>query len=177
MINNIKIVPLKSCIMSEAANILSDSLNYEKDVAYKEILNMLDSNRTSLAAVDNRLAVGIIGAIPQYGITGWELHPLAVLPAYQNIGIGSMLVKALELEVAEKGGVMLYLGSDDDTGTTSLYGADLYDDTFNKLKNIKNTNRHPFTFYEKQGYKIVGCFPDANGIGKPDIWMTKRIKI
>jgi len=70
---------------------------------------------------------------------------------------------------------MIYLGSDDETGTTSLYGADLYEDTFGKLASIQNTGGHPFPFYEKLGYKIVGVFPDANGIGKPDIWMAKRI--
>ena len=67
-------------------------------------------------------------------------------------------------------------GRPDFSGTTSLFGADLYDDTYVKLANIQNTGGHPFTFYEKMGYKIVGVFPDANGIGKPDIWMAKRIQ-
>lgn len=49
-------------------------------------------------------------------------------------------------------------------------------DTFGKLTNIQNIGGHPYPFYEKLGYKIVGVFPDANGIGKPDIWMAKRIK-
>ena len=71
---------------------------------------------------------------------------------------------------------MLYLGSDDESGATSLYGVDLYDDTFGKLANIQNICGHPFPFYEKCGYRIVGVLPDANGIGKPDIWMAKRIK-
>ena len=57
-----------------------------------------------------------------------------------------------------------------------LYGVDLYEDTFGKLASIHNTGGHPFPFYEKQGYKIVGVLPDANGIGKPDIWMAKRLK-
>ena len=84
-------------------------------------------------------------------------------------------MKALEDEVAQRGGVMLYLGSDDEFGTTSLYGVDLYEDTFEKIKNIENKG-HPYPFYEKMGYKIVGVLPDANGIGKPDIWMAKKIK-
>jgi len=33
-----------------------------------------------------------------------------------------------------------------------------------------------FTFYKKLGYKIVNVIPEANGIGKPDILMAKRIK-
>jgi len=41
--------------------------------------------------------------------------------------------------------------------------------------NIQNIGGHPYKFYEKTGYKIVGVFPDANGVGKPDIWMAKRV--
>ena len=108
-------------------------------------------------------------------MTGWELHPLAVLKEYQRKGIGRALVNALENEVISRGGIMMYLGSDDESGTTSLYGTDLYEDTFGKLKNIRNTGGHPFPFYEKYGYRIVGVIPDANGIGKPDIWMAKRL--
>jgi len=98
------------------------------------------------------------------------------MTGYQRHGVGTALVEALEVEVADHGGVMLYLGSDDESGTTSLYGVDLYDDTFGRLANVQNIGGHPFPFYEKHGYKIVGVFPDANGIGKPDILMAKRIK-
>ena len=143
---------------------------------------MLSSKRIALAAIarnphkESLSVVGLIGAIPQYGVTGWEMHPLAVMKAYQRRGIGRLLVETLEREVSMRGGVMIYLGSDDETGTTSLYGVDLYDDVFDKLANLKNIGGHPYPFYEKMGYKIVGVFPDANGVGKPDIWMAKRIR-
>jgi len=127
-----------------------------------------------IAVVDGR-AVGIIAAQPMYGVTGWELHPLAVLRAYRGQGIGTALVAAMERAAAIRGGVTVYLGSDDEHGTTSLYGADLYDDTFGKIENIENINRHPYSFYQKCGYQIVGVLPDVNGIGKPDIFMAKRI--
>jgi hypothetical protein len=33
--------------------------------------------------------------------------------------------------------------------------------------------RHPFEFYRKVGFVIVGLLPDANGYGKPDIFARK----
>jgi aminoglycoside 6'-N-acetyltransferase I len=58
---------------------------------------------------------------------------------------------------------------------TSLAGADLYPGVLERLGRIENVRRHPFTFYRRLGYEIVGCIPDANGFGKPDIFMAKRI--
>lgn len=167
------IIPFVRTIADDAAEVMCDALSYSKTDAAVEVKRLLSSKRIALAAIADNRVVGIIGAIPQYGVTGWELHPLAVLKEYQWCGIGTALIEALEQVVTERGGIMLYLGSDDESGTTSLYGVDLYDDTFGKLKSIQNTGGHPFPFYEKMGYKIVGVFPDAN---KPDIWMAKRIK-
>ena len=179
--DDVIIMPFHKNMSEDAAEILREAFPwcYGGSEADQEIKRIMSKKRVALAAIartDKGLCVvGIIGAIPNYGVTGWELHPLAVLKKYRGRGIGEMLMKALEDEVAGRGGVMLYLGSDDEFGTTSLYGVDLYDDTFEKIKNIKN-NGHPYPFYEKMGYKIVGVLPDANGIGKPDIWMAKRIK-
>ena len=179
---DIIILPLNDRMIDDAVEILSSTLNYSKSDANGQVKRMLSSKRISLVAIaknpenDDLHVVGIVGAIPQYGITGWELHPLAVLKDYKRQGIGRLLVETLEREVAMRGGIMIYLGSDDETGTTSLYGEDLYNDTFEKLANIRDVGGHPFPFYKKLGYKIVGVFPDANGYGKPDIWMAKRIR-
>lgn len=170
------ILPLPANTAEDAAEVLRDALRYAKSDAEQEIRRLLKKSRIALAAIADRRVIGVIGAIPQYGTTGWELHPLAVLTEYQHKGVGSALVEALENEVVARGGVMLYLGSDDETGKTSLYGVDLYDDTFGKLANIRNTGDHPYPFYEKLGYRIVGVLPDANGPGKPDIWMAKRLQ-
>jgi aminoglycoside 6'-N-acetyltransferase I len=177
---NLIIIPLHKNMIDDVAKILHQELHYSKSNATAEVKRMLSSKRVAFAAITEKQAgslcvVGVIGAIPHYGITGWELHPLAVLKEYQRQGIGRLLVESLEEEVLARGGVTLYLGSDDETGTTSLYGADLYDNTFEKVTNIQNIGNHPFPFYEKMGYRIVGVLPDVNGIGKPDIWMAKRI--
>jgi aminoglycoside 6'-N-acetyltransferase I len=34
---------------------------------------------------------------------------------------------------------------------------------------------HALTFYRRHGYRIVGVLPDANGAGRPDIFMAKRL--
>ena len=179
--DDVIILPLSDKIAGYAAEILRETFPwcYGGNEGAQEAKRMCSKKRVGLAAIvqtDQGLCVaGIIGAIPNYGVTGWELHPLAVLTEYRGRGIGKMLVKALENEVTNRGGIMLYLGSDDEFGTTSLYGVDLYEDTFKKIKNIENKG-HPYPFYEKMGYKIVGVLPDANGVGKPDIWMAKRVR-
>jgi aminoglycoside 6'-N-acetyltransferase I len=42
-------------------------------------------------------------------------------------------------------------------------------------KNIANLRDHSYEFYQKLGFVIVGVIPDANGFGKPDILMAKRV--
>jgi len=45
-----------------------------------------------------------------------------------------------------------------------------------KARRIRNLHGHPYEFYEKLGYTVVGVLPDANGPGKPDIFMAKRAR-
>jgi aminoglycoside 6'-N-acetyltransferase I len=137
---------------------------------------MLEASRICRAAVDEQGSLlGIIGGIPQYDGHVWELHPLAVQPRLQGQGIGRALVHDFETQVRQRGGVTILLGSDDEDGMTSLAGADLYDNPWEKIRAIQNLRGHPYTFYQKVGYTIVGVIPDANGPGKPDILMAKRV--
>jgi aminoglycoside 6'-N-acetyltransferase I len=144
-------------------------------IAVEEVYDCLLDDRIALVAVGNTHAIGFIGARPQYGTTGWELHPLVVSETCRGQGIGASLVHALEDVIASRGGVTIYLGSDDEFGTTSLSGCDLYDNLWDRIREVRNLGGHPYSFYEKVGYAIVGVIPDANGVGKPDIWMAKRI--
>jgi len=76
----------------------------------------------------------------------------------------------------DRGGSTIYLGTDDENGRTSLGGVDLYPDPLMAAAQIQNLRRHPFEFYRKLGFAIVGVLPDANGFGKPDIFMAKRVR-
>lgn len=162
--------------ISEAARLLAMGFPHcYENCADKEISEILGDERVSVMAIENGRLIGLVGAIPQYGKTGWELHPLVVEEKHQGRGIGTALMQAIEKEVAALGGITIYLGTDDEFGKTSLSDADLFEDTYAKIADIKNHKRHPYEFYQKAGYKIVGVIPDANGIGKPDILMAKRI--
>jgi hypothetical protein len=35
---------------------------------------------------------------------------------------------------------------------------------------------HSYEFYQKLGFSIIGAMPDANGLGKPDIYMAKPLR-
>jgi aminoglycoside 6'-N-acetyltransferase I len=106
----------------------------------------------------------------------WELHPLVVDPTWQGRGIGSRLVADFEVQVAQRGGLTIILGSDDQNNLTSLGGADPYPDLLAALVALRNVDGHPFEFYLKQGFALAGIIPDANGPGKPDILMAKRVR-
>lgn len=81
----------------------------------------------------------------------------------------------LEQQVKSRGGLTIQLGTDDQNNLTSLGGVDLYPDPLVHLRQIRNLHGHPFEFYQKLGFVLVGLVPDANGFGKPDILIAKRV--
>jgi aminoglycoside 6'-N-acetyltransferase I len=144
--------------------------------ASKEVDECLDPGRICRAAVDpGGRVLGWTGGISEYDGNVWELHPLAVHPDYQGEGLGRALVLNLEEQVRTLGGITVVLGTDDVTNMTSAGGIDLYPNVLEKAAQLHNRRRHPFTFYQKLGYEVVGLMPDANGPGKPDIFMAKRV--
>lgn len=141
-----------------------------------EAKKCLESYRLAMAAYEEEQIVGFISAESQYGVTGWEIHPLAVARHRRYQGIGRELVRALERECASRGGITLFLGADDERGHTSLFGKELYPEPTANLSEITSDGEHPLDFYRKLGFAVVGVIPDANGPGKPDIWLAKRIQ-
>lgn len=147
------------------------------ELAEREVSEALTSEKIAFAALsvaDGRL-LGWIGAQPMYSGHVWELHPLVVRGADQGGGIGRALVARLETEVAARGGLTLWVGTDDEAGLTSLGGVDPYPNLLQKLATLRNLRRHPFGFYERLGFELAGIVPDANGPGKPDLLMAKRV--
>ena len=171
-------------IIQQAAQLLVDAFHEHWSEAWptfeeaiKEVNEMLEAERICRAAIDDRQnLLGIIGGIPTYDGHVWELHPLAVQPNLQGQGIGRALIEDFEEQVRQRGGLTITLGSDDEDNMTSLSNVNLFENTWEKIQNIRNLKGHPFEFYQKLGYVITGVVPDANGIGKPDIMMSKRLK-
>lgn len=145
--------------------------------AAQEVGEAFADERTCRVAVDGEGAVlGWIGSIPMYDGNVWELHPLVVGAAHRRLGVGRALVADLEERARAAGVLTIYLGTDDVVGMTSLGGADLLPGALERVREIRNLRGHPFEFYQRCGYELVGVLPDANGPGKPDIFMAKSLR-
>ena len=168
--------------IGQAANLLVEGFRENwpgawptEEEALEEVREALGKGRICRAALgEDGTVLGWIGSMPAYEGKVWELHPLVVRPDFQRKGIGRALVADLEVCVAERGALTLWLGTDDETGMTTLSGVDLYPDVLRHLADIQNLRGHPYEFYLELGFSIIGAMPDANGRGKPDIYMAKR---
>lgn len=143
--------------------------------AREEVAEALEDAKICRAACDGDTLLGWVGGQPQYHGRVWELHPLVVRPSLQRRGVGRALVRDLEAQVAQRGGLTILLGSDDERNLTTLSGISLYPDPWAHIAAIRNLRGHPFGFYQKCGFVVVGVVPDANGRGQPDIIMAKRV--
>jgi aminoglycoside 6'-N-acetyltransferase I len=168
--------------LEDAASVLQEALAHtggeyaDIRAARKEVDGFVTQrDRVSISVSQGDHVVAWIGAIPIYGGLVWELHPLVVHPEHQRRGLGSLLVNRLERLAKANGVQTLYVGTDDEFGGTNLFGADLYPDIIGKLQNLDVRPNHPVGFYRRLGFVVAGVLPDANGPGRPDIFMAKRI--
>ena len=179
----VDLCPDDAVMLSKVAVLMMDAFrehspDYCPDMqtALEEVQALCEPGCIGRVAVDGEdTVVGFAGGRPEYYGGAWELHPLAVHPDCQRQGIGRALVADLEQCVRKRGAVTLFLGTDDEDDRTTLSGVDLYPDPLEHLARIRNLRGHPYEFYQKLGFVIVGVMPDANGWGKPDIFMAKRV--
>jgi aminoglycoside 6'-N-acetyltransferase I len=174
--------PADQRVKEQMARILVDGFREHWDAwetideALEEIETVYQNGFCRVAVEDDGTVLGWIGGLPEYDGNVWELHPLVVRQDIRGRGIGRALVMDLEEQVKARGGYTIRLGSDDEDDMTTLARVDLYDNLWEKIANIQNLKGHPYEFYQKCGYTIIGVMPDANGPGKPDIIMGKRIR-
>lgn len=179
----IDLTPDDEALVEQAATMLYEGFQEiwphicpDVEAARKEVHRSFASGKISRIAVsDESVVLGWIGAVPDYDGNAWCLYPLVVHLEHRERGIGRALVNDLERLVGETGAVTLYLATDDTAGMTTLGNTSLYPNVLEQLANIRNLHRHPYEFYQKLGFVIVGVIPDANGLGKPDIFMAKRV--
>lgn len=176
-----RLVPLNEERRQRAAELLVEGFRDHWPDAWPDLDDALDEVDECMGLGPTRAALsrdgellGWIGVRPYYARV-WELHPIVVAESARRHGIGRGLVHEAEKLAAERGALTLYLGSDDEDDMTSLAGVDLYPDPLVHLSALTNRKDHPFGFYLKCGYSVVGVVPDANGFGKPDILLAKRI--
>jgi aminoglycoside 6'-N-acetyltransferase I len=145
------------------------------ELARDEVMQALETDRICLIARADDQILGWVGAIPEYS-HAWELHPLVVRADARGKGVGAALVRALEERVRKAGALTLYLGTEDDrpVAGTSAGGVDLFPDVLSHAVGLAVID-HPAGFYSRMGFQVVGLIPDANGPGKPDILMAKRV--
>jgi aminoglycoside 6'-N-acetyltransferase I len=144
--------------------------------AIQEVIDSLGADRISRVAVDiDGSILGWIGAIRQYDGRVWELHPIVVADSERRHGIGRALVVDLEKILAARGALTLWAGADDLSGETSLREIDLYAELPSALNRVKSWGNHPLPFYYRLGFQVIGVMPDANGAGRPDIFLGKRL--
>ncbi|GIP29409.1 aminoglycoside N-acetyltransferase AAC(6')-Ii [Paenibacillus sp. J23TS9] len=146
------------------------------ELAINEVIESLQENRISRVLMNDKgVVIGWIGGQSQYNGNVWEIHPLVINKAYRRNGFGKMLVNDFEKQVAQRGGVTILLGSDDENNQTNVSNQNLYSELPSFIENFYS-EAHPINFYLKLGFIIIGIIPDANGIGKPDILMAKQVK-
>jgi len=176
--------PNASDAIEQTAALLHDAFRgrtedwQDLEAAREEVTASLAPDRISRIAIDDDggVVIGWIGAIRTYGGRVWELHPLLVSRPHRRRGIGRALVGDLEREIAARGGLTLWLGSDDENDETTVSGVDLYEDVSGAIRDLAVLRGdHPSEFYRRLGFRVVGLMPDANGPGRPDIFFAKRI--
>lgn len=170
--------PGKPELLEQAAALLLDRMPEgwpTLELAREHVREMLDPARIARAFVRGRQLLGWVGGLERYTDHVWELHPLVVRADHERRGVGRALVLDLEQRVRELGIHTMFVGSDDETGLTSLAGVDLYPDVVAHLARLRDLGGHPFGFYQRLGYSVIGVVPDANGFGKPDIYLAKRL--
>lgn len=170
-----------AAIRDQAARLLHQAfdhpLGWPTLEAAREEVDRIVREGFALALVEDETLVGWIGGLPEYDGRVWELHPIVVRPDRRRQGVGRALVAAFEAEAAGRGALTATLGTDDDAGITSLADLDLYSDIPRHLAELRDLGQgHPFLFYRKLGYVVTGVMPDANGPGRPDIYMSKPIR-
>ena len=141
--------------------------------ARAQVLSAAAGDGQARVAMAGERAVGWIGLKP--GKRVWEIHPIAVDPAQQGLGVGRLLVDAAVTSAREADALTLFASTSDEIGSTSLFEADLFDAPWQAMRDLRVTGPSPVSFWQKVGFTVVGVLPDAEGTGKPSIQLARTL--
>lgn len=140
--------------LEQAARCLVDGFDEPRgwptvEAAREEVASVLRDG-FARAMMEGETVLGWVGGLPEYDGRVWELHPIVVRREHRRRGIGRALVTAFEAEARRRGALTATLGTDDDSGMTSLADVDLYGDVPRHMADLRDLGRgHPFLFYRK----------------------------
>lgn len=164
-------------LLVEEFRIIAPNAWPDRERARREVQDALEDSKVALAALDpNGRLEGWIGAKPHYEGGVWEIHPLVVSSEAQGDGVGSSLLREVEYRAFRQKVRTLWVGADDEGGLTTLSNVDLYHNLPEHLEKLEHQRPHPAGFYAELGFHVVGVLPDANGPGRPDIFLAKRVQ-
>ena len=144
--------------------------------SFDEVKECIEQSDICIGIKTGNELIGWASIRPMYEKT-WELHSLVIKKKYHGKKYGKILLNEIEKKALLNGIIGLVAGADDVTNSTSLSDKEINgENIFEEIKNIKNYKNHPFEFYIKCGYNIIGIVPNANGQNKPDIWLWKDIR-
>lgn len=144
------------------------------DDAREEVTDALDDAHRTLVMFDGGQPVGWISTFHLYGQL-WEIHPLVVDPPRHGRGVGARLVAEVEAVARDSGAGVMFVGTSDETGSTSVSGRDLFADPAAAIATLDFERGHAVGFWLRMGYRVTGLIPDAEGPGKPSINLAKRL--
>lgn len=117
--------------------------------AIREVEECCSKDYLCLGLMVEGMLAGWCGLRPMYEKT-WELHPMVLDEPFRRHGLGRALLLELEKRAAAAGLAGILLGTDDETGGTSLSGIPLTGDTIlEAIAGIRNLHSHPFGFYRQ----------------------------
>ncbi len=138
----IDISALDEAAIVEVANLLVEGFRENWPDAWPNLDSALEEVKASFGGVPLGIAVaarisrvavdrtgrvlGWIGAVEQYEGNVWEIHPLIVRADSRRQGIGRSLIRDLENCVIKRGGLTLWVGTDDENNQTTLSQVNLY---------------------------------------------------
>lgn len=175
----IELKKLSNTQINQCAKLLNEELSNGWETvneAMIEIEDLLKSDGYFYALILDEILLGWGGILPSYHGNVYEIHPMVIKSSFQNKGYGGLLIKHLEDKARSLGGLTIYAASDDefDDRKSSLRDVDGYNEIYDKMKTFDPLN-HPARFYMKNGYQLIGIMPDANGIGKHDLILGKKL--